>query len=108
MDLLEVIEEQRSLISSYNLMNEITAADVDVILDRIIEVAKQPLVMKRWTEDCKPANSGWYWYYLDDMTTVMFWDNDRGDWYACVPDDFMVWRQYPQYWLELEPTPILP
>jgi hypothetical protein len=104
-NLMDVIEEQRSLISSYNLMNEITSSDVDVVLDRIAEAAKQPRVMKPWTGDCRPVKSGLYWIkglecekVFSKMLTVM--EIQDGVAY-CIPNMRIT------HWLELEPTPII-
>ena len=98
-NLIDVIEEQRSLIRSYNLMNEIAYSDVDVVIDRIIEATKQPRVMKRWTEDCKPTKEGVYW--INEERFLISIDKrliKSGLWKGSKI----------HYWLEVEQEPILP
>jgi hypothetical protein len=58
-NLLEVIENERwdhhsidDMMSQYQWDTD--RSDHNDGLDRIAEAAKQPCVMKRWTDDCKP------------------------------------------------------
>lgn len=110
MNILEAIERERwnEKLGTINAINAVLHNDA---LDRITEAASKPRVMKRWGADEVPEKSGWYWYVHDPIRperVPRYYDHKTGEWYIAENPsiDEPVGGAY--YWIELEPTPVLP
>lgn len=109
MSLQEVIDREKwgAIIQNKTAHNE--------SLDRIAEAAKKPRVMKRITEGCEPEKDGWYWAFKEgwlnpvpSYAEVILNGVDRVLWSDSEGGEYCDEEYEPDFWLELEPTPILP
>lgn len=72
-----------------------------------MEKVKEPRVMKVFSDE-QPEKGGWYWYsYQFPYNKIpRFFSKAHNAWYT--NEWFDAQCSNPTYWLELEPTPILP
>lgn len=100
MSILDAIDRERWKTGTKDYLK--TVDDHNESLDRIAEAAQKPRVMKQWTDDCKPNDTGECYVY-----TIL-----RG-----VHRHYIIQRELAcgfegydkiTHWLELEPTPVLP
>lgn len=71
------------------------------------DALKAPRVMLPYTEDCKPEESGWYWYG-GNMGAILIAYYHDGMWRESSTFKADEYFDDPKYWLPLEATPVLP
>lgn len=108
-NLLDVIKKERWTGNAVPDSYDIAVRWHNAGLNAIAKAAKQPRVMKLWSDNCKPEKSGWYWYQKKTWKTPqpMYYNHNHKLWFESSAG-FESLDENPDNWLELEPTPILP
>lgn len=107
-DALKQIKSERGLVADLMAMGAEYKKIIDVAggLERIEQELCKPRVMHKYAENCKPDETGWYWYgwVAPDVVFPAYYDSE--EW--CYHPDDGIRLQSPKFWYPLEDAPIQP